>query len=58
MESNDWSLNIHKKLLTLGFTGKMEVNIFMGGVSNINLTQSIKQGENIKIFGRTLQEGN
>jgi len=42
MKDIEWVIDMIKKLSGEGYTGKVEVNFFEGGVSNINKTESIK----------------
>ena len=42
MKDIDWVVNLIRELASGGYTGKLEVNFFKGGVSNINKTESIK----------------
>lgn len=42
----DWVLRLiayAKQILPPEFVGKVEVNVFKGGVSNVNVTQSYKE---------------
>jgi|GEM_PF-2400481 hypothetical protein len=34
------------KQIPVGFTGKVEINFFMGGITNVNKLESFKLGEN------------
>ncbi len=38
----DWVYKLIKKLSEEGYTGKIEINFFQGGVSNVNKFESIK----------------
>jgi hypothetical protein len=37
-----WILDVLTRLVNDGYTGKIEINFFKGGISNINKFESIK----------------
>ncbi|KKU09830.1 MAG: hypothetical protein UX14_C0035G0010 [Parcubacteria group bacterium GW2011_GWF1_45_5] len=50
MKDIEWTFSLQRKLLESGYTGKIEINSFKGGVSNLNLSQSIKPGDTVSII--------
>ena len=42
LNKNQWMFELVGNLLKDGYTGKIEINCFQGGVSNVNKTESIK----------------
>lgn len=45
-----WALDILRKLTQSGYTGKIELNFFKGGVTGINMGQSFKNGESVRVI--------
>lgn len=48
--SLDWSYKTIQDLSKMGYTGKIEFNFNQGGITNINLSQSIKPLQEIRII--------
>ncbi len=38
----DWIRELMKQKLSDNFTGNLQINFYMGGISNINIVESIK----------------
>ncbi len=47
--SLEWTIQTLNNLSQMGYTGKIDINFFQGGVSGINLSQNIKPLTEIKI---------
>ncbi len=48
--SLEWAIDTLNNLSAIGYTGKVEFNFFQGGVSGINLSQSIKAMTEVRII--------
>lgn len=46
----NWALGTINSIAQVGYTGKIEVNFFQGGVSGLKLEQTIKPFTEIKIL--------
>lgn len=44
----DWAIGTINNLSKSGYTGKIEINFFQGGVANVNFSQSIKPMTDVK----------
>lgn len=42
MKNLEWLIELIKTLMKSGFTGKIEVNFFKGGIANANKLESIR----------------
>ena len=42
MTARDWLVEMIEDALESGFCGKIEINMFKGGVTNVNRTESLK----------------
>ena len=45
----EWIINLINQLSKVKYTGKVEINFYLGGVSGINYTQSIKGGDQVRM---------
>lgn len=48
--SLEWTIATLTSLSQIGYTGKIDVNFFQGGVSGINLSQSVKPMSEVRII--------
>jgi len=51
-----WLINFIKELVHSEYTGKIEINFFKGGITNINKFESIKPLKNIPVSGKPLHK--
>lgn len=47
--SLEWTIENLRSLSNIGYTGKIELNSNLGGITNLKLTQDIKPMTNIRI---------
>ena len=45
-QTNSWMKSVLDELVGKDFTGRLEINFFRGGVSNVNVLESFKPPEN------------
>lgn len=38
----DWLMNLIKSKISSGFCGSIRVNFYQGGISNVNIEESVK----------------
>lgn len=48
-DSIKWAIGTLTSLSQMGYTGKIELNFFEGGVSGANLSQSIKSMTEVRV---------
>lgn len=45
-----WACDMLRKIHQAGYTGKIEINFFKGGISAINCAQTFKNGESVRVL--------
>ncbi len=48
--SIEWTISTINNLSHMGYTGKLELNFSMGGITGVNLSQSLKPLTEIRII--------